>query len=228
VTRQMADARRLQEQISAHRRRLALSNILIEKMIFLATTSILLPAVNVHMAHHATTRPSANERVLDDILEPLGTDELSLRRAMDGELRLAKRRVAPDSYQAGMLKEVGRFYDYVSDRSEASWEDFWSNGLDVYADVPGLLLDEEWLPDLASYSVNIRHADATLYILRALREVYEGRASPGPPSQPPPAGWFWDWDDETQSLCLEPGSIHPTLDPQGTICLEYFDKRLFR
>ena len=227
VTSQIADVERLEEHLSAHRRRLAMSNTLIDKMIFLATTRILLPGINVHMAHREATGLGADQRMLDDLLEPLAPEELSIRRAMDGELRLAAKRIQQDSNEVGTLNEIDRFYTYVSDRSEADWEDFWLNGLNLHENVPGLLLDEEWLPDLANYAANIRNVDATLLVLQALRGIYEGRVSPGIPAQPPPAGWYWDWQEETQSLCLEPGSIHATLDHPDTICLEYLDRNLF-
>ena len=228
VTRQIADVERLEEHLSAHRRRLALSNILIDKMVFLATTGILLSGINVHMAHREATGLVEGKRMLDDLLEPLAPEELSIRRAMDGEFRLAEKRIQQDSNEVGMLNEIERFYTYVSDRSEADWEDFWLNGLNIHENVPGLLLDEEWLPDLANYAANIRNVDATLLVLQALRGVYEGKVSPGIPAQPPPAGWYWDWQEDTQSLCLEPGSIHATLDHPDTICLEYLDEDLFK
>lgn len=82
------DAQRLRAQVMAHRRRLGVSNVVIDKLIFTATTGILLPAINVYMARGEGQWISPEKRLLDEMLLLLTKDELSLRRAMDGELCL--------------------------------------------------------------------------------------------------------------------------------------------
>ena len=225
VTNGMADAARLHEQVKAHRRRLAISNVLIEKMIFLATTGIVLPAINVHMAHRELPTTAADRRLLDDMLKPLVRDELSLRKAVDGELRYAAARLEelPEGDPPVQLDELERMYGFIADRSEAGWEDFWRDGLDVLANVempPDFYL---YVPSWADYAANVRYLEASLYVLRALREMYEGRISPGPPATQAPYGWSWRWEEESQTLCLDPGYVHASVSMEGpaSICHQY-------
>ena len=113
----------------------------------------------------------------------------------------------------------------VSVRSDASWADFWEHGLDVLAEVP--INSFDWSEGLASYSdyvSNIRYLDANLYLLRALRGIYEGRTSPGIPAQPPPARWQWQWQVANQALCLAPGDIHVSFRNVPTICFDYLEE----
>lgn len=220
VTRRMTDAARLHEQVAAHRRRLALSNVLIEKMIFVATTDILLPAINMHMAYHETLAPGADEQLLDDMLKPLVRDELSLRQALAGELHYAAAVLEEQEDPSVQLDDLERVYGFVADRSEAGWEDFWRRGLDVLANVE-VPSHFEWNTSWADYAAHVRYLEASLYVLRALREMYEGRISPGPPATPAPYAWSWRWEESSQTLCLDPGYLHASVKSPGSVCHQY-------
>lgn len=225
ATNGMADAARLHEQVSAHRRRLATSNYLLEKMIFLATTGVVLPAINVHMAHREARATVADRTLLDEMLKPMIREELSLRRAIDGELRYAAARMEElsEGDSPVQLDDLERVYGFVADRSEASWEGFWRHGLDVLANVEVPPEVNAHMPDWANYTANGRYLDASLWVLRALREMYEGRISPGPPATEAPYGWSWRWEEESQTLCLDPGYVHASVsrDEPASICHPY-------
>ncbi len=211
--------------VQAHRRLLAESNFLIDKMIYTATVGISLPAINVLMAQGTTKSfDIAETRLLEEMLQPLSKEERSYRRALRGEYQLALHRA--DEYpeiDEIYFDDTLQVFAYVTERSELSWSDYWSKGLDVWADVP-LYISGDWLPSWANYSTNTRYNDATLYLLRALREIYDGRASPGIPNQPPPARWHWQWRVDDEELCLEAGYIHHSLDQSHPICLQYLDE----
>lgn len=166
--------------------------------------------------------------MLDEVLQPMTITEHSMRRVLHGEvqLRVAERTKYGVSIDESQLEDVHRIYDYVADRSDASWADFWEHGLDVLAEVP--ISSFNWSERIANYSdfmSNIRHLDAKLYVLRALREIYEGRTSPGIPAQPPPPRWYWQWQAANQALCLAPGDIHYSFGEVLTICVDYLEEQ---
>ncbi|MCZ6643105.1 MAG: hypothetical protein O7F71_16130, partial [Gammaproteobacteria bacterium] len=225
-TKATLDIRDVHFQLKAHRRLLAESNFLTDKMIYLATVSISLPSINVLMAQRATKPFNvAQTQLLEELLQPLSIAEHSLRRALRGEFQyfLAKADTYPD--EDPLLVEVAladfpKIYTYVAERSERSWSEYWSEGLDVWADVP-LNISEVWY-SWNTYTTNIRYIDVHLSLLRALREIYEGRTNPGIPGLSPPARWHWQWHDDTEELCLEAGDIHPSLADEALImCVEY-------
>lgn len=225
VTRQISDIHRLHTQILAHRRRLAMSNILIDNMIFTASVGILLPATNVHMAKSNFQRSNAERHLLDEMLHGLKPDEISLRQVMDGELRYAETRLdsMPQIDSPVHPKDLERLYEFVADRSEANWANFWQNGLDVLANVelPGDFY--MYLPSWAHYAINLRYLDASLIVLRELRTMYEGQTSPGPPATEAPYGWSWRWKQDSQTLCLQRGYVHASVstDEPVSICYPY-------
>ncbi len=226
-TKDTLDIHGLHFQVQAHRRLLAESNFLLDKMIYLATVGISLPSINVLMAQRAT-KPldSAETKLLEEILQPLSKKELSIRRALRGEFQyfLAGSDTYPNEY--ALIEEVAladfpKIYTYVAERSERSWSDYWSEGLDTWVDVP-LNIPQYWSSSWSDYTTSIRFIDLQLYLLRALREIYDGRTNPGIPGHPPPARWYWQWHDDSEELCLEPGDIHPSLvDQVLTICAQY-------
>lgn len=225
VTRQIEDIDRLHTQVMAHRRRLAMSNILIDKIIFTASTGILLSAINVHMAKHNSQRANDEQRQLDELLHGLQLDEISLRRVMDGELRYAARRLEdlPEWDTPTHLRDLERVYEFVADRSEADWANFWQNGLDVLSNValPGDFY--MYMPSWAQYAINLRYLDASLMVVRELRAMYKGQISPGPPATEAPYGWSWRWKENSQTLCLERGFVHESVsaDEPVSICYPY-------
>jgi hypothetical protein len=225
VTRKLTDAVDLHAEVMAHRRRLGLSNILIDKMIFTASTGILLPAINVHMARRDVQDVASTEGLLDGMLRPLTAQEMSLRQVMVGELRYAATRLEELSGEDSRvgLDDLERVYSFVADRSEAAWEDFWRNGLEVSANVEVHSDLKSSLPNWASYAVNLRYLEASLVVLRALREVYEGRVSPGPPVSQSPYGWSWRWKEVSQTLCLDRGYVHASvsIEEPVSICHPY-------
>ena len=212
--------------VQAHRRLLAHANFLIDKMIFNATVAITLPAINVLMAQ-LSNRPLDGEqtKLLDEMLQPFTRAERSLRRSFRGEYQyLLERASANADVDEAVRNDVLHMYVYISDRSERSWADYWAGGLDIWVDVP--LYTSQVSILTADQTNNFRYLEATLYLLRALREVYAGRVSPGIPAHPPPARWHWQWQVGNQALCLEPGDIHASLREGGevyTICMEYLD-----
>lgn len=219
------DIQDLYFQVQAHRRLLAESNFLIDKMIYTATAGITLPAINVFMAQRANQPLDVEEtKLLDDMLRPFSKEERSMRRPFRGEYQLLLERAGEYDFTEEAINDVLRTYAYVSDRSELPWRDYWSSGLDVWADVP-LYLYQDNFPAWANYTSNLRYVGAQLILLSALREIYEGRASPGIPSQPPPARWHWQWRVGEEELCLEPGDIHPSLvQYQPVLCVQYLDQ----
>jgi hypothetical protein len=229
ATRQMADAERLHAALMAHRRRLGLSSILIDKMIFTASTGVLLPAINVHMARRDVQVIDLTASLLDGMLSPLTPDETSLRQIMRGELYYAAARLAelPEADPPIRLEDLQRVYGFVADRSEADWEDFWRNGLDIVSSVELPSHSETYLAAWANYAANLRYLDASLAILRALREVYEGRISPGPPAGRAPYGWSWRWEIESQTMCLDRGYVHASVSQQDpvSVCHPYLGSR---
>ncbi|MEQ8483080.1 MAG: hypothetical protein RIB46_01835 [Pseudomonadales bacterium] len=97
ATTGLTDLDALHVQVLAHRRRLARSNLILDKITFASTTGVLLFGVNAHMALRQGPGTDAAELRLDEMLAPLTGDELSVRSARDGE------RV----YAAGNLEGAG-------------------------------------------------------------------------------------------------------------------------
>lgn len=228
LVRGTLDAEELHFVVNAHRRLLAESNFLYDKVIFLPTSAISLQAVNTLMAQHAHNFPPlepAEAELLDEMLQPMSRAEYSMRKSFHGESQFMAERAKDGVIDESQLEEIYQVYRYVTDRSEASWAEFWEHGVDVLADVPISTFD--WSEGIAGYSdypSSMRHVDANLYLLRALREIYEGRASPGIPAQPPPARWHWQWQVANQALCLTPGDIHVSFRNVGTICIDYLEE----
>jgi hypothetical protein len=217
----------LRGYLAAHRRRLAVSNLLIDKMIFAATVGITLPLLNLSMAERGTDASGAAE--LDDLLEPLSPDERSLRRVLAGELAFSRRSLRklakddPPMLHGSLVQlegELAEAYELIGSRSAADWEDFWRNGLGIGSGDYSVLLQVA-LPAMDSYAVNLRYLDAQLYVLRALRDVYEGRVSPGPPARPAPFAWRWHWDFDAMRLCLEPAHVDPAFEHVSEVCADY-------
>lgn len=234
LIRGFLDADEVHFVIGAHRRLLAESNFLIDKIVFLASFSNSLMAVNILMAQHAHSFPPlepAKAKLLDEMLQPMTRAEYSMRRIFHGESRRMAGQIAKELIEKGVsidepqLEDVYRIYDYVADRSEASWSDLWGGGLDVWVDVPIYSIEEAYVASYSNYVSNFRYMDANLYLLRALREIYEGRTSPGIPAQPPPARWHWQWHVANQALCLTPGDIHVSFQNVPTICYDYFEEQ---
>lgn len=216
--------------VQAHRRLLAESNFLIDKMIYLASVSISFRAINVLMAQRSTQPFDAAEaELLEEMLRPLSKNERSLRRTLRGEYQymLSSLDAYPDypGFDAAALRDVREIYAYASERSERSWSDYWGEGLDVWADVPLYTSqDELGIQGWTDWVTNTHSLNVLPYLLRALRETYDGRASPGIPSQPPPARWAWQWRIEEDELCLSPGDIHPSLVlNESPVCLPYLN-----
>jgi hypothetical protein len=225
LTRGALDARETHFQVMAHRRLLAESGFLIDKMVFTATTGITAFTTNVLMAQIGDQSTDEQTMLLDEMLQPLTLTERSMRKAYQGEreyLRAAAERYGRD-FGEQEVQHAARIYEYISDRSELPWKDYWRNGADVFADVPGYT-DPETMPAYQDYSNHVRYIDASLHLLRALREIYQGRASPGIPAFDPPASWHWGWQADAQTLCLEPGLVHPSLGEPQPICMEYLDE----
>jgi len=212
-------------QVQAHRRLLAEANFLIDKTLFTATTGNTLPAINMFMSQRANQPLDVEEkRLLDEMLRPLSVAERSMRRPFHGEYQLLLERAEEYDFTEEAINDGLRTFAYVSDRSELSWRDYWSSGLDIWADVP-LYLSHDFIPTWTNHTSNLRYVGAQLILLSALREIYEGRASPGIPSLPPPARWHWQWRVDDEELCLEPGDIHPSLVPdQQVLCAQYLDQ----
>jgi hypothetical protein len=215
-----ADAARLHSHLSAHRRRAALAHNLLDRMVFVATTGILLPAINVHMAHRQSPAAPDGQRALDGLLQPLTTAERSLRRTLEGERRhvAAVMQQHSEPNAVALLDEYGRVHAFVAMRSEVDEAAFWQGGVDVEGNVstpsdPDNLGAGFW----HYYAANVRYTDISLTVLRALREIYEGRSSPGVPGAQPPAGWAWNWKTPSQELCLHPVDIHRTVALQSNL-----------
>lgn len=211
-------------QLAAHRRMLAESGFLIDKMIFTATVSIAMAPVNVLMAQLGAEATAEQTRLLNEMLKPLSVDELSLRAAMQGEhrhmLAIRERSTEYPELDDTTLTDVARTHLYIADQSELDWDTYWREGLDVLSDVPDLP-HFEYVPQWADYITNTRMLDAQLYVLRALREMYAGRVTPGVPASPPPAFWRWRWKGD--ELCLEPGYVHPSLGEPRAMCVAYLE-----
>ena len=226
---EVLDAKDVHFVVSAHRRLLAESNFMIDKMIQIATAGISLQAINILMAQHAhSLQPlaPAEAKMLDEALQPMTIAEYSMRRVLHGEsLYVAYLIKDGANITESQVEDYHQIYSYVANRSEASWADLWSRGLDLRADVPVSSLDIEFMaPGYSSYVSYIRHLDASLYVLRALREIYEGRISPGIPAQPSPPRWYWEWQVANQALCLAPGDIHFSFGNAPTICVDYLEE----
>jgi len=224
----VTDASRLHQQLSAHRRRSAMATNLLERMIFVATTGVLIPAINLHMAHRQQPPTPRDRKLLDSLLQPLTVEETSMRRTLEGEMRhvfAAMKRDAVD-HPHTMREELVQVHAYVAERSEADTSDFWRNGVDVMTSVVITSDPEAASPRWGYYATTIRYTNISLTVLRALREIYEGRSSPGVPGQPAPDGWAWNWKIQTQELCLHPVDIHPSLAEDHTLelCHTWFEK----
>ena len=223
------DMQTLHFHVLAHRRLLAQSNFLIDKMIFIATTGLSVLAINAAMARVDVAALDPEQKtLLDEMLESLTTEELSLRRPLRGEYQYALLRATDTSeLNDAVVDELLTVYTYMAERSEQSWPDYWQHGVDVWADVPlqasvNTVPPELWV-SWVEYTNNIRYVDLQIHMLRALREVYAGRASPGIPGLAPPPRWHWQWRSESRELCLEPGDIHPSVSRAQTICMELLD-----
>ena len=211
--------------VSAHRRLLAESNFLIDKMLYLATTGITAQTINVLMAQYAGAYQElspTSSKLLDEMLTPLTQAEYSLRRSFHGEARYwaVLHEDDQDTIDETMRRDLERMRDYVVNRSEADWQDLWGNGVDVVANVPVYSIEM----GMAAYAYgdyirNIGLVDVQLTVLRALREVYEGKVSPGTPALPPPPLFQWLWS--TDSLCLVPDNTHPSLGEVPDLCVDY-------
>jgi hypothetical protein len=203
----------LHAHVTAHRQQLADAEFLLHKMVFTVSTSIMLSAVNLYMAESLVDPANEARILLDDMLDPLTDAELSLRKAMNGELRHAESQSdALADYDRDQQRDLQRIYAYVSDRSEVSWQAYWEHGLDIRRDIPAVA-NGVWFPAWG--------LDGTLILARALRELYAGRVSPGPPMVPPPWGWSWHWRQKPQALCLEARDVHWALHVDQPLCLEY-------
>ncbi|MEM8769405.1 MAG: hypothetical protein AAGE43_18355, partial [Pseudomonadota bacterium] len=113
-----------------------------------------------------------------------------------------------------------RFYEYATDCSEQGWAEFWSMGYDPATHMTMSLLVEVGAPAFAHYLKSVRFLDGSLAVLRGLKDIYRFETSPGYPARPAPAGWQWLWQDDTETLCLDPVEVHHTLSP-ASICLPY-------
>ena len=85
---EVLDAKDVHFLTSAHRRLLAESNFMIDKMIHIATAGISLQAINILMAQHAHSYKSlapAEAKMLDEVLQPMTIAEYSMRRVLHGE-----------------------------------------------------------------------------------------------------------------------------------------------
>jgi hypothetical protein len=224
LSNRLADGRRLHARLLLHLRRLGESNVLIDKMIFTATTGIILPAINVHMAHKGARWAETEPWLVDEMLHPLTPEALSLRHVLDGEARFASRARAgaPEDAARSFVDDLQRVRDFVAERSEVGQDEFWREGMAISevaggdsADVPG--------PSWAVYATSVRSLDGALHVLRALREIYEGRAGLHTPTVAAPFGWRWHWAEETQTLCLEAVGVHESVAtrPPTRICLDY-------
>jgi len=187
-------------------------------MIFVATTGILVSAINLHMAHREQPPTLNDQKLLDGVLQPLTVEETSLRRTLEGEMRhvvAALKRDAVDHPEI-IHEELGQLHAYFAERSEADTSDFWRNGVDVMTKVRITSDPEAASPRWGYYATTVRYTDVSLSVLRALREIYEGRSSPEMPGQPPPDGWAWNWKTPTQEPCLYPVDIHPSVAQTST------------
>jgi hypothetical protein len=200
-------------------------------MIYLATTMITTQTINALMAQYAgayQSTSSANSMLLDEMLRPLTKSEHSLRRTLHGEARYwaVLHEDTLDESDRAVQRDLERMRGYVANRSEADWQDLWGNGVDVVANVPVYSIEMGMAAYAYSdYIRNIGLVDVQLAVLRALREVYEGRVSPGTPALPPPPLFQWLWS--TDSLCLAPDNTHPSLGEVPDLCVDYLGVDVF-
>ena len=206
--------------LQSHRRWLAESHFLIDKLIFVATFGISLAATRVAME---VDHPWAEELIKDpefvSAIQPLQEREYSFSNVFAGEFRYMADYLEGDQYSIPwyikgkrnvLLNRQRVALQAVVDQSVLPHELFWESQMQEPAPSwQGRLLSWFNATPLSIYQPyldSVRTLDLQLAVLRALRRIHLG-ADPNRHGEDPIPGFSWNWNEEKRQLCLRPEGI---------------------
>ncbi len=213
--------------LEGHRRGIAESHFLIDRIIFLATFSISIEAARVAMSvDHPWAIDLRNDDRFLAAIRPLGISEYSFSRVFDGELDYMMAYLDGKEYPVpwhirskrnALLNQQQVDYQALVNQSELETQRFWSSEIpeQVTSWQNYILFEmEQQKPQIyQGYLDTTRNLDNQLAVLRALRRVYLG-ADPTMHGEGEIPGFHWAWGEKRQELCLKPSGIEH--DETGT------------
>ncbi|MDZ7670636.1 MAG: hypothetical protein U5Q16_14885 [Gammaproteobacteria bacterium] len=166
-------------------------------------------------------------------LRPLSATELSLRRAMEGELRHTEWFQPEDSWSGlffkrrHMLSMKRRMLAPFVEETEMSGAAFWERKAprpwqptwwDVLFDPIGSRLASVAAPAYAPYSESLQLLRVQAVVLRAWAATLSGKARPSPGTMAEGLS-NWIWQQDGKSLCLRPTAKAVRASDADSVCL---------
>ena len=215
-------------------RQMSESSTLLDHTIFLALVGIVHSQIEKLMALHASDGNLESIKKLAAMLTPFSRQERSFRRALQGEAQLTQsspkwlekewvayldRHQVPgrslDEQKKAALEisrvQWGKIIESIGEATERSWSEFYEKGyssLEHRLPESGTAFARD-INGVRSFANGIRMAEASIYPLLALSDIYLGATSPGVPARQPPPFWSWVWHEASKEICLAPTQVAP-------------------